>query len=119
MLGLYATGMEMEENMEKKWGFLRETTELAEKAGIDKDTGLIRTGLDEYLKVIFPITTDWIHDKVFGEHNSQKHKIRPDYRSDSLKLVVEFDGLPHYKNPDSIEKDKKIKESMKIMVIKL
>lgn len=88
--------------MKKKWGFLRETTELAKKAGIDKDTGLIRTGLDEYLKVIFPNTTDWIHDKVFGEH-----KIRPDYRSDSLKLVVEFDGLPHYKNPDSIEKDKK------------
>lgn len=93
--------------MKKKWGFLRETTELAEKAGIDKDTGLIRTGLDEYLKVIFPNTTDWIHDKAFGEHNSQKYKIRPDYRSDSLKLIVEFDGLPHYKNPDSIEKDKK------------
>ena len=24
-----------------------------------------------------------------------------------MKLIVEFDGLPHYKNPDSIEKDKK------------
>ena len=30
--------------MSKIWGFLRETTELAKKAGIDKDTGLIRTG---------------------------------------------------------------------------
>lgn len=91
--------------MKKVWGFLRETTKLANKAGIDKDTGLIRTGLDEYLKVIFPDTKDWIHDKSFGEHNGQKYKIRPDYRSDSLKLIVEFDGLPHYKNPDSIEKD--------------
>ena len=34
------------------WGFLRETKEDAAKAGIDKDTGLCRTGLEEYLKVI-------------------------------------------------------------------
>lgn len=45
------------------WGFLRETTEAAQKAGIDKDTGLPRTGLDGYLKVIFPDVDDWIHDK--------------------------------------------------------
>ena len=37
--------------MSKIWGFLRETTELAQKAGFDKDTGLIRTGLNEYLDV--------------------------------------------------------------------
>lgn len=91
--------------MSKIWGFLRETTELAKKAGIDKDTGLIRTGLNEYLDVIFPDTHDWLHDKAFGEHNGVKYKIRPDYRSDSLKLIVEFDGLPHYKNPDTIQKD--------------
>lgn len=48
-----------------KWGFLRETTEQAKKAGIDKDTGLHRTGLDEYLKAIFPDVSDWVHDKVF------------------------------------------------------
>ena len=91
--------------MNKIWGFLRETTELAKKAGIDKDTGLIRTGLDEYLKIIFPETKDWLHDKAFGEYNGQKYKIRPDYRSESLKLIIEFDGLPHYKNPNTIEKD--------------
>lgn len=33
-------------------------------------------------------------------------KIRPDYRSDLLKFIVEFDGLPHYKNSDIIKKDK-------------
>ncbi|MGI5059017.1 hypothetical protein [Treponema pectinovorum] len=91
--------------MNKIWGFLRETTELAKKAGIDKDTGLIRTGLDEYLKIIFPETKDLLHDKAFGEYNGQKYKIRPDYRSESLKLIIEFDGLPHYKNPAVIEKD--------------
>lgn len=91
--------------MNKVWGFLRETTELAQKAGIDKDTGLVRTGLNEYLSVIFPNTHDWLHDKAFGEHDGLKYKIRPDYRSDSLKLIVEFDGLPHYENPDTIQKD--------------
>ena len=40
--------------IKNKWGFLRETAELARKAGIDKDTGIHRTGLDEYLKIIFP-----------------------------------------------------------------
>ncbi|WP_038073310.1 DUF559 domain-containing protein [Treponema sp. C6A8] len=93
--------------MGKTWGFIRETTELAIKAGKDKDTGLIRTGLNEYLEVIFPNTHDWIHNKSFGEHNGQKYSIRPDYRSESLKLIVEFDGLPHYENPDTIEKDEK------------
>lgn len=56
--------------MNKVWGFLRETTELAKKAGIDKDTGLVRTGLNEYLSVIVPNTHDWLHDKAFGEHNN-------------------------------------------------
>jgi len=96
---------QQDRKMNKIWGFLRETTELAKKAGIDKDTGLIRTGLDEYLKIIFPETKDWLHDKAFGEYNGQKYKIRPDYRSESLKLIIEFDGLPHYKNPAVIEKD--------------
>lgn len=91
----------------KVWGFLRENKEAAKKAGRDTDTGLIRTGLDEYLEVIFPEVTDWLQDKSFGEHNGIKYRIRPDYRSETLKLIVEFDGLPHYTKPDVIEKDKK------------
>ena len=91
--------------IENKWGFLRETTALAKKAGIDKATGLHRTGLEEYLKVIFPKTTDWIHDKTIGDLNGQRHRKRPDYRSETLKIIVEFDGLQHYTNPDIIEKD--------------
>jgi hypothetical protein len=78
---------------------------LAKKAGKDKDTGLHRTGLDEYLKVIFPNVNDWIHDKALGEVNGVKYKSRPDYRSEKLKLIIEFDGLQHYTKPDIIEKD--------------
>lgn len=95
----------MEENTShEKWGFLREHSSKAD--GKDPLTSLHWTGLDEYLAVIFPDTKDWIHDKAFGIHkDGENHKIRPDYRSDSLKLVVEFDGLPHYTNPASIIKD--------------
>lgn len=88
-----------------KWGFLRETSAKAKKAGIDNATGLHRTGLEDYLEVIFPKTKDWIHDKALGEVNGIRYKKRPDYRSEKLKLIVEFDGLQHYTNPDIIEKD--------------
>lgn len=93
--------------MNKKWGFLRETNSMAGKAGIDKDTGLHRTGLEDYLKVIYPNTNDWIHDKTLGIINGVSYRSRPDYRSEDLKLIIEFDGLPHYTNPDIIEKDLK------------
>jgi hypothetical protein len=83
-------------------GYLRETSELAAKAGIDKDFNLVRSGLDEYLTVTFPEVTDWVHDKALGNGI----RTRPDYRSEELKLIVEFDGLPHYMNPDIIRKDK-------------
>lgn len=88
-----------------EWGFLREHSDNA--SGKDPLTGLHRTGLDKYLEVIFPNTTDWIHNKAFGLHNNVSYKIRPDYRSDSLKLIVEFDGLPHYTDPAVISKDDK------------
>lgn len=99
----YLSGI-VENKYSERWGFLREHSSKA--AGKDPLTGLHRTGLDEYLSVIFPDTNDWIHDKAFGIHkDGENHKIRPDYRSDSLKLVVEFDGLPHYTNPANILRD--------------
>lgn len=81
---------------------------MAQKAGTDKDTGYHRTGLDEYLAVIFPeySASDWEHDKAFGKHDNKTYNIRPDYRCDKAHLIVEFDGLPHYQNPDTIERDK-------------
>ena len=94
----------------KKWGFLRETSAMAKKAGIDKDTGLHRTGLEDYLKVIFPEVDDWIHDKALGEVNGTVYRSRPDCRSEELKLIIEFDGLQHYTKPDVIEKDLKTTE---------
>lgn len=82
-----------------KWGYLRETKEAAKKAGIDSKTGLHRTGLEEYLATIF-FGEEWVHDKCVP---GLKRKIRPDYRCERLKLIVEFDGLPHYKNPNIIK----------------
>lgn len=96
--------------MRNKWGFLRETDALAKKAGVDKDTGVHRTGLEEYLNVIFPKIDDWIHDKTLGMVNGTLYRSRPDYRSEELKLIIEFDGLQHYTKPDIIEKDFKTTE---------
>ena len=60
--------------MKNKWGFLRETNIQAHKAGKDRDTGLHRTGLEDYLKVIFPDVVDWIHDKSLGIVNDTKYR---------------------------------------------
>ena len=90
-----------------EYGYLRESDKLAKKAGFDSVTGLCRTGLEEYLKVIFPEINDWEHDKGFPVLvNNKKCRKRPDYRSDTLKLVIEFDGLPHYQKPDTIMQDR-------------
>lgn len=53
---------------------------------------------------IFPNVNDWVHDSVLP---NTKRRYRPDYRSESLKLIVEFDGLQHYTNPIAIDKDRK------------
>ena len=90
----------------KQWGFLREDAEKAKKAGIDKNTGLPRTSLKEYLDVIFPKVKDWVHDQPIAQVlDGKKLRIRPDYRSDRLKMVVEFDGTQHYEKPDVIRRD--------------
>lgn len=88
------------------FGFLRETEEMAQKAGKDIRTGICRTGLETYLSLIFPDCKDWIHDKPLGEIiNGKKCMKRPDYRSESLRLIVEFDGLLHYQKPTSVISD--------------
>lgn len=88
------------------FGYLRESQEQAEKLGLDEETKLARTGLDKYLEVIFPDTNDWVHDEPFPVIiNGNKCRKRPDYRSDSLKLIIEFDGIQHYQKPDAIIND--------------
>ena len=47
-------------------GLTKEPKAAAEKAGIHKDTGLHRTGLEKYLEVILPEVKDWIHNKAIG-----------------------------------------------------
>ena len=109
--------------VKEKWGFLRETTEAAIKAGIDRGTGLHRTGLNEYLKVIFPDIDDWVHDKALGlTVNNKVCRKRPDYRSEKLKLIVEFDGIQHYTMPDRIKNDvlsTKFYESLGYKVVRI
>lgn len=105
--------------MKNKWGFLRETDAKAKKAGIDKDTGLHRTGLEDYLKVIYPQIDDWIHDNALGIVNGTHYRSRPDYRSEKFKLIIEFDGLQHYTKPNIIEKDLKTTELYKSLGYKV
>lgn len=113
----------MMKRVKEKWGFLRETTEAAIKAGIDRGTGLHRTGLNEYLKVIFPDVDDWVHDKALGlTVNNKVCRKRPDYRSEKLKLIVEFDGIQHYTMPDRIKNDvlsTKFYESLGYKVVRI
>ena len=107
--------------VQRQWGFLRETKEKAVKAGIDKDTGVCRTGLDEYLEVIFS-GSEWIHDTPFGILDVKNYRIRPDYRWERLKFIVEFDGVQHYQKPDVIRKDgenQKIYESFGYHVVRI
>ena len=87
-----------------EFGFVRETREMAEKAGTD-ETGVVRTGLEDYLAAIYPDVRDWVHDKPFGEHGGKRHRIRPDYLSESLRTVIEFDGVQHYQKPEVILRD--------------
>lgn len=88
------------------FGYLRETSEIANKSGNDPETGLCRTGLEEYLKIIFPEIDDWVHDKTIPNlPQGVKCLRRPDYRSEKLKLIIEFDGLPHYTSPSKILDD--------------
>jgi hypothetical protein len=103
------------------WGFLRETREQAQKAGMDSDTGLHRTGMEDYIKVIFPEIpeNEWIHDKPFLATGK---RIRPDYRCDRLKLIIEFDGVQHYHKPDTIRKDaenQKLYEQLGYKVVRI
>ena len=104
-----------------KWGFVRETRDMASKGKTDKGIGIGMTGLEDYLAVIFPeVPLDkWVHDKPI--HGIGK-RIRPDYRCDELNLIVEFDGLQHYQQPDKILTDwsnQKFYESIGFQVVRI
>lgn len=92
------------ETSQIKWGFLRETEAKAKQLGLDADTGHHRTGLDTYLSAIYPEVTDWVHDRCIKGLlvDGKQSLFRPDYRSETLKMIVEFDGIQHYQNPEKI-----------------
>ena len=90
-----------------KWKYLREN----KKKYFDESRN---TSLECYLRVIFPETHDWIWDKMIpastqkrlaGDTNLAPRRIRPDAFSESLGLVVEFDGLPHFQKLKTILDD--------------
>ena len=56
--------------------------------------------------VIFP-NYSWIHDKQIGVINGISFRTRPDYRCEEQKIIIEFDGIQHYSNPEQILKDYK------------
>ncbi len=91
----------------EKWGFLREDEKGVKKDPIDEATGLHRTSMMEYLQVIYPeIPIDqWIRGKQLGKHNGKLCKKKPDFRNDDLRMVIEVDGLLHYKSYQEICKD--------------
>lgn len=57
--------------------------------------------LGETLEKIFP-DVEWIHNRKVPNSGINN---RPDYRSDDLMLIVEFDGNRHYQQVDLIQKD--------------
>lgn len=75
-----------------------------------------KTSLQDYLEYIFPDITEWNCNKPISAKDQRElaskeptdiRRYRPDAFSKELKLVVEFDGKPHYQNPTAIINDKK------------
>lgn len=66
------------------------------------DDYLTEKKLGEFLESLYPKVA-WIHDKIVP-HSGIRN--RPDYLSDELKLIVEFDGFKHYTDLSVILKDR-------------
>ena len=94
-----------------KWGYLAETSKKAKLANLRSNSDLNWTGLDDYLKFIFPKVNDWVFNKSVPNimDNGKRCRSRPDCRSDKQRLIIEVDGTPHYKSPSIIRKDMHLK----------
>jgi len=77
----------MKSNEAQQWGFLRETREMALRREVATDI-------------------------VVG---GNKSRIRPDYRSETLKLIIEFDGVQHYTKPSISRKTDATRRAMRRM----
>ena len=85
-----------------KWTWLREKLTGDNEKDIDPITGWRRTPFEKYRDVIFPEVDDWIHIRKCPGTNSY-----PDFRSETLKMVIEVDDPLHYTNPAKILDDRK------------
>ena len=85
-----------------KWTWLREKLKGDDKKDTDPITGWKRTPCEAYLKVIYPDVNDWIHGAP-----CPGLRYKPDFRSETLKIIIEVDDPTHYKNPVNIISDKK------------
>ena len=100
------------------WGFVWESKEKA--TGVDPETGIGRTGLDEYLEAIFPEIDDWVYNKKIDNlPEDVKILSKPDYRSEKLKMIIEFDGIWHYSSPNDIERDLKNQKNYELLGYKV
>ena len=100
--------MKKKKNVIPGLGFLRETqvaAEIENARGPSHEYGIYinRTGLDVYLKRIFPEET-FVHNQSVFSHDK---RLKPDYRSDHLGLLVEFDGIDHYIKSDVVRRDER------------
>jgi hypothetical protein len=70
------------------------------------------TSLKTYLQAIFIDTVDWSFDRVIRKDillsrgAKEIRRFRPDAVSESLNLIVEFDGVQHYHGVDRYFTDK-------------
>lgn len=71
------------------------------------------------MKAIYPNVHDWVNDRVIPESG---RKFRPDWRSELLKVVIEFDGIQHYVTPkatDANNERNRFYESLGYKVIRI
>ena len=100
---------ELKMSEKTQFGFVRETQLMADNAH-KQNPDQVYTAMQDYLDVIYPNVHDWVHDKVIPGLVDQEGKTvrtRPDFRSEELKLIIEFDGLQHYASPDAIADDER------------
>lgn len=90
------------------FGYLAETEERAKKNGLEPNTGLHWDGLEKYLNVIFPNNKFEWNKSINVKHLNIDNRcsVKPDYVCEELKMVVEYDGKHHFKEAETIARDK-------------
>ncbi|UCZ76777.1 endonuclease domain-containing protein [Dickeya zeae] len=73
---------------------------------------LTERNLGEILKKISP-HLDFVHNKSVPNSKNRRH--RPDYRCDSAKLIIEFDGDTHYCKAQRIITDMEKDEDYRLL----